>query len=234
VNTNLQTELPSAKGAVEAAAKTLGLTLSSEQATQFDLYLNLLLRWNRIYNLTAIRDHSEMITHHLNDCLAVIPAISLIAGKDTQLLDVGSGAGLPGLVVAIACPQLRVTCLDTVGKKVAFQQQVITTLGLKNAQAIQDRVERWEPGTAYGIIICRAYSAISKFLDDTRKLGNQHTYWLAMKGPEGLKERLEIPASFQLSSCTELEVPGLDEQRYLLTLSRQAESGSTSTQILTP
>jgi len=158
----------------------LGLVLADPQISQLLAYQDLIAKWNQVYNLTAVRDPQEMLTHHLLDSLAVVrPLRQHLAGRAT-LLDVGSGAGLPGVVLAIACPDLMVTCVDTVAKKAAFIQQVAVTLGLPHLKGLHARVEAL-PGP-YDIISSRAFSSLPDFVKGSRQALAPQGVWMAMNG----------------------------------------------------
>ncbi len=153
---------------LEQAAVVLGLTLSLDQRTRLMDYLALIQKWNKVYNLTAVRDPADMMTHHLLDSLSVVsPLMRHTQGKPARVLDVGSGAGLPGVVLAIVCPELDITCVDTVGKKAAFIQNVINTLKLPNLRGIHARVEELK-APAFDVVTSRAFSSLVDFVTWTR------------------------------------------------------------------
>jgi len=199
---------------------TLGLSLADAQVKQLLDYQDLLLKWNRVYNLTAVRDPKDMLTHHLLDSLAVVAPLQhqLQArhhgGPAAQLLDVGAGAGLPGVVLAICCPQLRVTCVDAVAKKVAFVRQVQATLGLANLQALHARVESL-CGT-YDVVCSRAFASLADFVRGTRQLLAPGACWLAMKGQYPADEVAALPPEAKVFHVEQLQVPGLDAQRCIV------------------
>ena len=173
-------------------------------------YLELLNKWNKVYNLTAIRDPHQMVNHHLLDSLSV--AKHLWPG---QWLDVGCGAGLPGMVLAIALPDRHFTMLDSNSKKTSFVQQAIIELGLSNASVICARVEDWRPPERFDGIISRAYSELGDFLRSTRHLISEQGKWAAMKGsPEQELERL--PSGCRVERVIPLQVPGLHAARSLV------------------
>ena len=149
---------------LESAATALGLKLSLNQRAQLMDYLALIQKWNKVYNLTAVRDPADMLTHHLLDSLAVVaPLLRHTQGKPARLLDVGSGAGLPGVVLAIVCPELDVTCVDTVGKKAAFIQNVANALKLPTLQGVHARVEELK-AKPFDIVTSRAFSSLVDFV----------------------------------------------------------------------
>lgn len=204
------------RAALKGAAGALGLTLEAGQSRQLLDYLDLMERWNRVYNLSAIRDREAMLVQHIVDCLAAVgPLRRHTQGRPARLLDVGSGAGLPGVVLAIAMPELDVSCVDAVGKKVAFIREVAAALGLPNLHALHARVERIEDA-AFDIISSRAFSSLGDFVSLTRRLGHPRTVWLAMKGRPPSEEIEALPADFRVFHVERLGVPGLDAQRCLV------------------
>jgi len=189
----------------------LALDISDAQLDKLKQYVALLQRWNKTYNLTAIRKPDEMIPAHIFDSLVVAPYIQ---GKNC--LDVGSGAGLPGIPLAIMQPQRRFTMLDTNGKKTRFIQQAIIELGLDNANVVQTRVESWQPPHQYDAIISRAFSSIADFINGcTMHLGENGRFY-AMKGQFPNDELAYLPKSYILESQQSLTVPFLIGERHLL------------------
>ena len=200
----------------ELHAKSAELGLSSHQTASLEDYLYLLEKWNRVYNLTALRDGQRMLTHHLFDSLSVLPALRR---HDTwahkRALDVGSGAGLPGVILAIAIPELSVTCIDTVGKKAAFIQQVAGTLKLGNLQSIHGRVEQWrdEP---FDLVTSRAFASLVDFTQLSRAQLGPEGIWVAMKGKTPNEELAALPESVTVFHVEQLQVPNLDAERCLV------------------
>lgn len=179
-------------------------------------YLALLQRWNRVYNLSAVRDPAAMRVQHVADSLAVVPPLRRQLGeRPARLLDVGSGAGLPGVVLAVAMPELEVTCVDAVGKKVAFVREVAGALGLGNVHAVHARVEQLREG-GYDIITSRAFASLADFLSLTHHLGGAGTLWLAMKGKIPGDEIAALPADYSVFHVEQLAVPGLAADRCLV------------------
>ena len=201
-------------------AETLGLTLNDIQITQLLGYHALIQKWNKVYNLTAIRDPAEMLTHHLLDSLAIVPPLNRhivrqTAGAAMNMLDVGAGAGLPGVVVAICCPQVLVTCVDAVAKKMAFVQQVTTELKLPNLKALHARVETLTD--KYDIITSRAFATLLDFVTGSRAALNPATgVWLAMKAKDTAEEVAELPHDVSVFHVEQLTVPGLDAERCIV------------------
>jgi 16S rRNA (guanine527-N7)-methyltransferase len=192
----------------------LGLVLAGPQISQLLAYQDLIAKWNQVYNLTAVRDPQEMLTHHLLDSLAVVrPLRQHLAGRAT-LLDVGSGAGLPGVVLAIACPDLMVTCVDTVAKKAAFIQQVAVTLGLPHLKGLHARVEAL-PGP-YDIISSRAFSSLPDFVKGSRQALAPQGVWMAMKGKHPQEELAVLPVDVDVFHVEPLTVPDLSAERCIV------------------
>ncbi|UVE17814.1 16S rRNA (guanine(527)-N(7))-methyltransferase RsmG [Pseudomonas sp. LS44] len=198
-------------------ARTLGVEVSAEQHAQLLAYLALLIKWNKAYNLTAVRDPDEMVSRHLLDSLSVVPYVA--EGGDSWL-DVGSGGGMPGVPLAILFPERRFTLLDSNGKKTRFLTQVKLELKLANLEVVHSRVEAFTPAQPFSGICSRAFSALADFSNWTRHLGDGQTRWLAMKGVQPDDELQALPADFQMTACQVLRVPGCQGQRHLLILRR--------------
>jgi 16S rRNA (guanine527-N7)-methyltransferase len=198
-------------------ARQLGIDLSDSQHSQLLAYLALLIKWNKAYNLTAVRDPDEMVSRHLLDSLSVVP---FIAGD--RWLDVGSGGGMPGIPLAILFPEMKVTVLDSNGKKTRFLTQVKLELKLDNLEVIHSRVEAFKPELPFTGIVSRAFSSLEDFTEWTRHLGDTDTRWLAMKGLHPADELVALPTDFHLDSAHALTVPGCQGQRHLLILRRTA------------
>ena len=201
-------------------ASALGLRLNDTQIAQLLGYHALIQKWNKVYNLTAIRDPAEMLTHHLLDSLAIVaPLTRQTAGTAVSMLDVGAGAGLPGVVVAICCPQISVTCVDAVAKKMAFVQQVATELKLPNLKALHARVETLTQ--KYDIITSRAFATLLDFVTGSRaalRSGAEPDsgVWLAMKAKDTAVEVAALPADVEVFHVEQLTVPGLDAERCIV------------------
>ena len=211
------------KTRLQEGIQALGLGLTDVQTTQLMDFLALLQKWNKVYNLTAVRDPQEMLTHHLLDSLAaVVPlrrhAATLGQGgaaAGVKLLDVGSGGGLPGVVFAICCPEVDVSCVDTVGKKAAFIQQAAVALKLPNLHGVHARVETLT--TPFDIISCRAFASLPDFVTWSRSaLAAPHGVWLAMKGKHPEDEIAALPADVAVFHVEQLAVPGLDAERCIV------------------
>ena len=211
--------------ALREGANALGLDLSEAQITQLLDFLALLQKWNKVYNLTAVRDPQEMLTHHLLDSLAAVPPLRRHVAQrgqggaihpGTRLLDVGSGGGLPGVVFAICCPEVDVSCVDTVAKKAAFIQQAAGTLGLSNLHGIHARVETL--AGPFDVVSCRAFAALADFTAWSRQALAPHGVWLAMKGKHPHDEIAALPADVSVFHVEQLTVPGLQAERCILWL----------------
>jgi len=215
------------EAALREGLSALALALDDRQVSQLLDYLDLIQKWTKVYNLTAVRNPAEMLTHHLLDSLAIIaPLRAKLAelqavgdaasaeAKPQRLLDVGSGAGLPGVVIAICCPALRVDCVDTVAKKAAFIRQVAATLRLPNLQGLHARVESLtEP---YDVISCRAFASLVDFTNWSSSALAEQGGWMAMKGKHPADEVAALPAAVEVFHVEQLVVPGLDAERCLL------------------
>lgn len=192
----------------------LGIDTTPLQEQQLLAYLGLMQKWNKAYNLTAIRDPEQMLIRHLFDSLAVAPHVS-----PTDLIDVGSGGGLPGIPLAIIYPQLAVTTLDSNSKKTRFQNQVRIELDLTNLEVIHGRVEELE-NRRFSQVISRAFASISDMVTLSQELLAEKGVFLAMKGRYPDAELAVLPSQYGLQQSYELRVPGLDEERHLLVLGR--------------
>lgn len=201
---------------------SLQLSLSEGQQAQMADYMVMLAHWNSTFNLTALREPQDMLSHHLADCLAVLAPLrrhlqSLPAGptgQSVRLLDVGSGGGLPGVVLAICHPEVQVTCVDTVGKKAAFIRQVAAELRLPNLRGEHARVETLKGH--YDLITSRAFASLVDFVSLTRAILAPGGVWMAMKGKQPDEERAQLPADVDVFHVEQLEVPGLDAERCLI------------------
>lgn len=199
---------------LQAAATELGLELSDTQLDQLLAYLALLQKWNKVYNLTAVRDPAQMLSHHLIDSLSALPPL-LRHGAPARLMDVGAGGGLPGVVIAICCPGTDVTCVDAVAKKATFIQQVAAELKLPNLHGVHSRVEQLatEP---FGVITSRAFASLVDFTGLTRQHLAEGAVWMAMKGQHPADEIAALPADVEVFHVEQLAVPGLDAQRCIV------------------
>jgi len=214
---------------------SLSLNVSDPQQRQLLSYMALIQKWNKVYNLTALRQTQEILTHHLLDSLsAVSPLLGHIAktkgdaNADIELLDVGSGGGLPGVVIAICCPNIRVTCVDTVSKKAAFVQQVAASLRLSNLSGVHARVESLTG--PYDVICSRAFASLPDFVSWSAAALSDGGVWMAMKGKLPEAEMAALPSLAEVFHVEQLQVPGLEADRCMVwmkkstTLSTQASS----------
>jgi 16S rRNA (guanine527-N7)-methyltransferase len=196
--------------------QALGIDLPQTAVDKLLAYVDLLVKWNATYNLTAIRNGDDMVTQHLLDSLAILPYLNDV----TSLADIGSGAGLPGIPLAIARADLRVTLIDSVQKKSAFQQQAKIDLELKNVSVYSGRIEDFKQHGAFDAVTARAFSDLPLLVNGGAPLLKPGGRVYAMKGvlPEG--EMAALPADWRVTSSPKLHVPGLDAERHLLILER--------------
>ena len=206
----------------------LPLALSDTQVSHLLDYLELIQKWTKVYNLTSVRDPAEMLTHHLLDSLAVITPLrrqltEMAAGASlpkAKLLDVGSGAGLPGIVIAICCPDVAVDCVDTVAKKAAFIKQVAATLRLPNLRGLHARVESLTD--KYDIVSSRAFASLLDFTNWSQAALAEQGVWMAMKAKHPAEEIAVLPQDVNVFHVEQLTVPGLDAERCILWLRKVA------------
>lgn len=214
----------SADGLLAAAlrdgAQVLGIDLNEVQQSQLLAYLSLLAKWNRTYNLTSIREPAQMMTHHLLDSLAVVPAFS----GAQNVLDVGAGGGLPGMVLAIwalsSAPEMRVSMIDTVHKKTAFLTQVKAEIGLKNVSVYTARVEQLQVPHKFDVITSRAFAELSDFINWSAHLLAEDGRFIALKGVQPDAEMARLPAGWEVTEVRPIAVPGLDAERHLIYIRR--------------
>lgn len=193
-------------------AQAMGLSLTDAQSVQLLAYGELILKWNKVYNLTALRDPAQVLTHHLLDSLSIIAPLQRQSPAATRLLDVGSGAGLPGAVIAIMRPELSVSCVDAVAKKAAFLRQVSAELGLRNLNGMHTRVETM--GGSYDVISSRAFASLADFFAGSTQLLAPEGVWMAMKGKVPTEELEALPDGLaEVFHVEQLRVPGLDAER---------------------
>jgi 16S rRNA (guanine527-N7)-methyltransferase len=189
----------------------MGLALPAEMQQKLLEFIALLEKWNRIYNLTAVRDPQQMLTHHILDSLAILPFVNGL-----RVLDIGSGAGLPGIPLALARPDLEFVLLDANAKKTRFMIQAIGTLDLNNIEVVHARVERYRPERKFDTLIARAFAGMAEILAATAHLVNPHSELLAMKGVYPQSELDLLPSNFTVTETHKLHVPGLDAERHLV------------------
>ena len=215
------------EGALTVGVDQLGLSLSAAQIVHLLDYLDLIQKWTKVYNLTAVRNPEAMLTHHLLDSLAVISPLRQqmesmrVSDGGVRLLDVGSGAGLPGVVVAICCPEVVVHCVDTVAKKAAFIQQVAVSLKLPNLRGIHARVESLTD--KYQIISSRAFASLLDFTTWSQAARAEQGVWMAMKGKHPEEEIAAMPCCVEVFHVEPLVVPGLDAERCIVWMRKASE-----------
>jgi 16S rRNA (guanine527-N7)-methyltransferase len=204
---------------LHSAADALALPLANEQRTRLIAYRDLIAKWNKVYNLTALRDPAQMLTHHIIDSLAAAPPLIRHLNNtglpQARLLDVGSGGGLPGVVLAAALPQLDVSCVDTVGKKAAFVQQAAAELSLRNLRGVHTRVEQLQ-AAPFDVITSRAFASLLDFVQLTRIHLKPGAVWMALKGKRPDDEIAALPADIDVFHVEQLTVPGLDAERCIV------------------
>ncbi len=204
---------------LRAGAEALALGLGDAQLARLMEFLALLQKWNKVYNLTAVREPEEMLTHHLLDSLAAVAPLRRHVAQaglpaPVRLLDVGSGGGLPGVVFAICCPEVDVSCVDTVGKKAAFIRQAAVALKLPNLHGVHARVETLT--TPFDVVSCRAFASLVDFTHWSRSALAPHGAWLAMKGKHPEDELAVLPPEIDVFHVEQLQVPGLEAERCIV------------------
>jgi len=203
---------------ISEGAGTMALALSAKTAGRCAQYLRLIEKWNRVHNLTAVRETEQMVVLHVLDSLSVLPHVS----GAKSLLDVGTGAGLPGIPLALALPALEVTLLDASHKKATFLRQAKAELALENVQVACERVEQWRPGRTFDVVVSRAFADLAEFVEQAQHLVAPGGRLLAMKGVYPFEEIARVPASHRVAEVRELRVPALDAKRHLVFLEKAA------------
>ena len=206
------------RAALRCGLEALSLPADDVLLDRLLAYLDLLQKWNRAYNLSAVRDPQQMVRQHLLDCLAALPALDRhLQGREARILDVGSGAGLPGVVWALMRPNWAVCCVDAVAKKASFVRQVVGELALRNLQSEHARVEQLRLPLV-DLVVSRAFASLADFTALTRQHLSPGGCWLAMKGKVPDDEIAALPADVSVFHVEPLQVPGLDAQRCLIWL----------------
>lgn len=200
-------------GELAAGITTLGLDVTSSAQQHMLDYLALVEKWNKAYNLTAVREPAKMLTHHLLDSLSVLPHV-----RGQRVLDVGSGAGLPGIPLAVAQPEWQFTLLDASHKKTTFLRQAVIELKLANVDVVCDRVETWSSPRLFDTVVSRAFSDLPEFLALAGKLCAKTGVVVAMKGVYPHEELAQVPGDFHLRNVVALNVPGLGAERHAAVL----------------
>lgn len=200
---------------LETGMAELGLKLPTDAPAMLCSYIEVLQQWNRKYNLTAVRAPAQIVSRHILDSLAVAPWV-----HGARVLDVGTGAGLPGIPLAVAFPERHFTLLDSHGKKTRFVTHAATMLGLRNVEVVQARVETYRAPEPFATVITRAFAVLGEFLGVSAHLGAAGTRWLAMKGVPPADELQALPAEFRLVAVHALKVPGLDAARCVVEVER--------------
>jgi 16S rRNA (guanine527-N7)-methyltransferase len=201
---------------LEQGIHELGLDIPSATVQRLLQYLELIRKWNRVYNLTAIKDPGQMLSHHILDSLSIIPYI-----RGTTILDIGSGAGLPGIPLSLVFPERHFCMLDGNAKKTRFIQQAITELDIKNAESIHSRVEDYTASEGFDTVVSRAFSSLSDFVRLALPLMKDSGQLLAMKGRYPTQELEDLPSGIHIEAVHRLEVPLLDSERHLVQMARE-------------
>ncbi|MDG6778716.1 16S rRNA (guanine(527)-N(7))-methyltransferase RsmG [Thiomicrorhabdus sp. zzn3] len=204
---------------LQSGLNQIALDLSEEQVDKLLDYLALLHKWNKVYNLTAIRDPREMLVKHLLDSLAVVPHIS-----SDRLIDVGTGGGLPGIPLAICYPDRKIDLLDSNSKKTRFLIQAKAELGLIHTEVLHQRVEEYQPSTLYDGVVSRAFASMQDMLHWTEHLLKSDGHWWAMKAQKEFEDYSNLPGLVKIDEIIDLQVPGLDAQRILVKASKETDS----------
>lgn len=194
-------------------SQALGIELSEQQQELLLKYVDLLQKWNKAYNLTAVREPLAMVTYHLLDSLTMVECFK---GGPQSVIDVGTGAGIPGIPLAIMFPNSHFTLLDSNGKKSRFMQQAKIELGLKNVDVVNSRVELFRPEVGFDIVVSRAFTSLQSFSDITQHLCATSGVFYAMKGKFPQQEMDDMAGEFKVLDIHKLEVPGLDDERHLV------------------
>lgn len=191
----------------------MGLSIAPTVQNQLVQYLESLHKWNKIHNLTAVREPLQMVARHLLDSLSILPHINGV-----RLLDVGTGPGLPGLPLALVRPDLEVTLLDSNNKKTQFLVQTCASLGMENVEIIQNRIEKFQPDEKFDTLVSRAFASLKDFIQGTAHLSHPNIRWLAMKGQHPTEEIAELPEFVQVESIKKLIVPDTEGERHVIVL----------------
>ena len=202
------------EAAIVQGAASMGAVLPEGGAARMEAHLRLVEKWNRVHNLTAVREASQMVVVHVLDSLTLLPHL----GEARRVVDVGTGAGFPGIPLAIARPDVSFTLLDSSHKKCSFLEQARTELGLANVQVVCERVEQFRPEARFDTVVSRAFAELSDFVTQSQHLAAPGARFLAMKGVYPFEEIARMPSSHRVAQVVELAVPSLDAKRHLVLL----------------
>ncbi len=209
-------------------AEALGVPLDARQSEQLAAYGDLISKWNRVYNLTSLRERERMVSHHLLDSMTVVAPLRRMQPQLQSVLDVGSGGGFPGAVIAILLPGIDVTCVDTVAKKAAFVQQAASELRLANLRGMHARVETL-CGVEPDVIVSRAFASLADFVSLTRHLTTPASQWLAMKGAYPASEIAALPRDIEMFHVERAGLPGENAERHLVWMRMRASASPRET-----
>lgn len=201
------------KQRLQVGLEQMRLTIAPSVQGQLVQYLEHIHKWNKVHNLTAVRDPRQMVSRHLLDSLSILPHV-----KGSRLLDIGTGAGLPGIPLALARPDLHVTLLDSNQKKTRFLVQTCASLGMENVEIIQNRIEKFQPDEKFDTLVSRAFASLRDFVEGTAHLSHPNIRWLAMKGQHPTEELAELPEFVQVESIINLTVPDTEGERHVIVL----------------
>jgi 16S rRNA (guanine527-N7)-methyltransferase len=199
---------------LDEGLRAMGVELAPEAREGLQRQLDLVAKWNRVHNLTAVREPAQMVVLHTLDSLSLLPHL----GSARTIADIGTGAGFPGIPIAIARPDLSVTLVDSSHKKCAFLEQVKAELGLANVRVACERVEQWKPEARFDAVVSRAFAELSDFVAQASHLVSPGGRMLAMKGVHPFEEIARVPATHRVSQVLELKVPSLEASRHLVFL----------------
>ncbi|MCO7226613.1 16S rRNA (guanine(527)-N(7))-methyltransferase RsmG [Pleionea sp. CnH1-48] len=205
--------------AISGGIQELGLDVTKEQLQQFERIIEQLIKWNKAYNLTAIRDPQQMIITHLLDSLAIAPFMA-----QGRLLDIGTGPGFPGIPLAIYEPKRDYSLLDSNGKKTRYLKQLVYDMSLSQVSVVDTRVEEWQPDTLFDVIVSRAFASLEKMVSLSHHLLAETGVWQAMKGEYPEQELAALPDYVELVKVDVISVPKLNAERHLVTLRKKASS----------
>ncbi len=218
---------PDERAILSAGAEQLGVELSPVQLDALVGYVDRLERWNRVYNLTALRNREQMLRQHLFDSLTVVAPLRRVVANLSSLVDVGSGAGFPGAVIAASMSDVDVTCIDAVAKKAAFVRQAAAEVGLRRLHVVHARVEQIDLPCP-DVVVSRAFATLERFVATTRRLVDDSGCWLAMKGVHPHEEIAALPEDVEVFHVEQVFVPGLPVERHLVWIRRRSQRPAAS------